>query len=177
MLFRSVAVCAATIPFQLPTSQVGVSSLSDHTVRVRDFEVSSAIPTVFVVTQFSTPYDEIYRTVIKAVCEEFGFDAKRADDTYGPGLIIADIARQILEAKFVIAEVTPPNPNVYYEVGFAHASNKPTILLAEKATAKLPFDVSPFRTLFYDNTIGGKASFEEGLRRHIDAILRQGLSF
>ena len=34
-------------------------------------------------------------------------------------------------AKVVIAEITAPNQNVYYEIGFAHALNKPTILLAQ----------------------------------------------
>jgi hypothetical protein len=38
------------------------------------------------------------------------------------------------------AEVTPANPNVFYELGYAHAIQKPTILLAEKPTdpAKTP---------------------------------------
>jgi hypothetical protein len=71
----------------------------------------------------------------------------------------------------VIAEITPVNPNVYYELGFAHAINKPTILLADRAIDRLPFDVSPFRVLFYENTIGGKRLFEDGLRKHIAAIL------
>jgi hypothetical protein len=35
----------------------------------------------------------------------------------------------------------------------------------------LPFDVSPFRTLFYENTIEGKRKIEERLRNHIQAIL------
>ena len=64
------------------------------------------------------------------------------------------------ESEFVIAEITPVNANVYYELGFAHAINKPTILLADRAIDKLPFDVSPFRVLFYENTIGGKRLFE-----------------
>ena len=43
------------------------------------------------------------------------------------GLIIADIERQILDSQVVIADITPQNPNVYYEVGYAHALRKPTI--------------------------------------------------
>ena len=49
-------------------------------------------------------------------------------------LIIADLVRQIFESKIVIAEITPANANVYYEVGFAHAMNKPTILFADRGT-------------------------------------------
>jgi hypothetical protein len=121
--------------------------------------------------QFSTPYNELYEEVVKPVCGEFHIESVRADESYGPGLIIADILQKIDEAKIVIAEITPPNPNVYYEVGYSHARGKPTILIADRALEKLPFDLSPFRTLFYENSIDGKRRVEEGLRRHIRAIL------
>ena len=86
-------------------------------------------------------------------------------------LILEDIVRGIIDAKIVVAEITPPNQNVFYELGYAHALNKPTILLAERGKT-LPFDVSGYRCLFYENTIGGKGKVEEGLRKHLDAILR-----
>jgi nucleoside 2-deoxyribosyltransferase len=107
---------------------------------------------------------------MRVICQEFGLEVIRADEEYGPGLIVADVARQIVESKVVIAEITPANPNVYYEVGFAHALNKPTILIAEKPT-KLPFDVAPHRVLFYENSINGKARLEAGLRKHLHSIL------
>jgi nucleoside 2-deoxyribosyltransferase len=116
---------------------------------------------------------EIHEEVIKTVCDEFGLGAHRADETYGPGLIIEDVTREISESQFVIAEITPPNPNVYYEIGFAHAIKKPVILLADKEKEKLPFDVSGFRTLFYQNSIAGKRKFEEGLRKNIAALLQK----
>jgi hypothetical protein len=47
---------------------------------------------------------------------------------------------------------------------------KPTILLAD-STKDLPFDISGCRCLFYENAIGEKRKGEEGLRRHLDAIL------
>jgi nucleoside 2-deoxyribosyltransferase len=70
----------------------------------------------------------------------------------------------------IIAEITPPNQNVFYELGYVHALRKPTILLADR-DKQLPFDISGYRCLFYENTIGGKAKVEEGLRKHLDAIL------
>lgn len=164
---------AATLPFNLTPSQVGIFCRDINEIRISNFTVESEVPRVFVVTEFKSPFNEIYQEVVKVVCKEFGLEAVRADETYGPGLIIADIERQIDEAKFVIAEITPPNPNVYYEVGYARSKNKPTILLADKRIEKLPFDVSPFRTLFYENTIDGKGKVEEALRRHIQAILSQ----
>jgi hypothetical protein len=71
----------------------------------------------------------------------------------------------------VIAEITPPNPNVFYELGYAHALDKPTILLAERSS-KLPFDVSGYRCIMYDNSIKGKSGLETLLRNHLLAILQ-----
>ena len=87
-------------------------------------------------------------------------------------MILHDIAQGIIDATIVVAEITPANQNVFYELGYAHALGKPTILLAERGK-QLPFDISGFRVLFYDNTIAGKKQIEEGFRRHLEAILRE----
>jgi hypothetical protein len=164
-----VNVLDTQLPVSLPSSQVGVWCMSESQIRIANFNVVSKPPTIFVVMEFTSPYNEIYLEVIKSVCRDLGVDAVRADEAAGPGVILADIVRSIVEAKAVIAEISPANPNVYYEVGYAHALGKPTILIADRST-KLPFDVSPFRVLFYDNTIPGRSRFEEGLKRHLSAI-------
>jgi hypothetical protein len=168
-----VDVLAATLPFSLPPSQTGIHCIDSHNIKISDFVVSTTPGRAFVVMQFSSPFNEIYEEVIKSVCHEFGIEAHRADDTYGPGLIIADVVREIIDSEFVIAEITPANPNVYYEIGYAHAINKPTILLADSKIEKLPFDISGFRALFYENSIVGKRKFEDGLRKHISAIFQK----
>lgn len=160
------------LPYTLPQGQPGIWCYGKNDIRIKKYQVKREPAKVFVVMQFTPPYNELYIDVIQHVCEEFGLVSVRADESYGPGLIVADIAREITEAKLIIADITPANPNVYYEVGYAHALNKPTILIAEKPT-QLPFDVSPYRVLFYENTIGGKSKVESGLRKHLDAILTQ----
>jgi nucleoside 2-deoxyribosyltransferase len=70
----------------------------------------------------------------------------------------------------VVAEITERNPNVYYEVGYAHAQGKPTILLVQTNT-KLPFDMSAYRCIFYENSLGGRRTIEKRLRNHVKAIL------
>ena len=116
--------------------------------------------------------NELYSDVIKPICEENEVISIRADQTYGPGHIMADIINQINASKFVIAEITPPNQNVFFEVGYAFAIGKPIIFIAEKGKV-LPFDVSGFRVLFYENSIRGKKNIEDGLRKNIAAILTQ----
>jgi hypothetical protein len=159
------------VPFALPESNIGIFVQSPSEVAIDNLSVDSVKKNVFVIMQFTAPYNELYTDVIKPVVTEAGFGVERADEISGPSLIIADICRKLREADLIIAEITPENPNVFYEVGFAHALGKPTILVAEQGR-ELPFDVSPFRTLFYENSIAGKRRIEEGLSRHINAIKR-----
>lgn len=140
------------------------------TAEVRNIVVASIRPQTFVVMQFTDEYNQLYKEVVQPVCEEYGYEVIRADNVYTSGLIIEDIARSIREASIVIADITPNNANVYYEVGYAHGINKPTILLSDRKRDKLPFDISGFRLLFYDNTIGGKSEVDQALRKHLDAI-------
>jgi hypothetical protein len=169
MKVDGVDVIQTQFPVPIPESNVGVWCMSLGDVRISNYKVSSHIPRVFVAMQFSTPFNEIYSEVISKVCSDLSLEAWRADDIYGPGVIIQDITRQLVESQAIIVEITPVNANVYYELGYAHALGKPTILVADRST-KLPFDVSPFRVIFYENSIPGRSRFEEGLRKHLGAI-------
>jgi hypothetical protein len=122
--------------------------------------------------QFDTPeYEALFRDVIEPVCSAEGLHAIRADSTYLPGLIIADLKKQIAESRLVIAEITPMNANVYYEVGYADALNKPLILIADRKDGTKPFDVQAYRTIFYENSIGGKKKVEADLKAHLQGIM------
>ncbi|MBS0165652.1 MAG: hypothetical protein JSR29_06215 [Nitrospira sp.] len=153
--------------------QIGVFAVSEVEVVVSNFSVSIERPTAFIVMQFSSPYNEVYSDVIKKLCEESRIDAVRADEIYGPGIIIKDVVDRIAKSQVVIADISPTNPNVYFEVGYALALGKPIILLAQRRgpEAPLPFDLSAFRVLFYDDSIGGKLKLETGLRKHLKQIL------
>lgn len=123
--------------------------------------------------QFSSPYNEVYSHVIKTLCKECGIDALRADEIYAPGIIIKDVIDRIAQSQVVIADISPANPNVYFEVGYALALGMPIILLAQRRdpAEPLPFDLSAFRVLFYEDSIGGKLKLEDGLRNHLQELL------
>ncbi|RPJ74608.1 MAG: hypothetical protein EHM20_10325 [Alphaproteobacteria bacterium] len=167
-----IEVLRHALPYPLAQSQVGLFCIDQKDIEFSNFKIERVKPKAFVVMQFSSRYNDVYFEVIKNVCEKEEIGVLRIDEESGPGLIIQDIIRSIYESKFIIADISPVNANIFYEVGFAHALNKPTILIAEKGTS-LPFDISSFRTLFYENTIGGKRKLEEGLTHHIRAILKQ----
>lgn len=157
---------------EIRQNQLQIVFRSTDEIIVRDFKVTKVKPKAFVVMQFTEEYNELYNEVIKPVCEDYGLECERADDYYTTNMIIEDIVTSITSASVVIAEITPDNPNVFYEVGYSHAINKPTILLCDKKRTKLPFDLSSFRTLFYDNTIAGKTQVERKLRKYLQTIFK-----
>jgi len=122
--------------------------------------------------QFNTPdYEDLYADVIEPVCDKMGLKAFKATETYAPGLVIADITKQIQESRVIIAEITPINANVYYEAGYSVALKKPLILIADREIKELPFDIRPYRTIFYENSIGGKKKVEETLTKYLAMIM------
>lgn len=161
-----VDVCRAA--YYIQKSQLALFLTGWDTLRVTEFSVTAQKPTIFVVMQYTDEFDALYEEVLRPVCEdEFHYHTVRAKDRYTTNLVIEDITRQIQEAEIVIADITPDNSNVFYEVGYSHGLNKPTILLSDRKRASLPFNIAGFRTLFYDNTIGGKSAVEARLREHL----------
>jgi hypothetical protein len=169
-----VVVGGGIAPYQFTGQQTGIFCISGSDVIIRNFTVESARPQAFVVMQFNTTeYEDLYNDVIAPVCDKMGLKAFRASETYSPGLVIADITKQIAQSRVIIAEITPINANVYYEVGFADALGKPLILIADRKITELPFDIRPYRTIFYENSIGGKSRVEETLTKYLSSIMGQ----
>ena len=170
MVVDKVRIFEYILPRPLPGNQVGLFAFGRSPVRFENIEAQRERPRAFVAMQFMEPFDTLYHRVIKPEAEALGFIVMRIDEISGPGIIFEDIKREIAEAKVLIAEITAPNQNVFYELGYAHALNKPTILLAQRGK-ELPFDIRSYRVIFYEDTIGGKPIVEENLRKHLSAIL------
>jgi hypothetical protein len=168
----SVPVLEHVVPSPLPGNQLGLFTMSVLPVMFRDYEMRRRAPIAFVAMQFGEPYDTIYRTLIRPKTQALGFEVSRIDDVKRPGIIFQDIQQKIIDAKVLIAEITAPNQNVFYEIGYAHALNKPTILLAQRGR-DLPFDIRSYRVIFYDDSIGGKPLVDKALREHLQSILQE----
>ncbi len=104
---------------------------------------------VFFLTPFTAEEHRLYVRV-QRVCNMNGLKCVRGDETQASGEILPHIVRLMLEAKIVIANITSRNPNVFYELGLAHALDKPTILIAS-TLEDVPFDVQSKRTIIYND--------------------------
>ena len=151
-------------------SQLSLYMQGHNPVKFRNLTADIERPICFVIMQFTDDFNTLFTDVIRPVCDAYGYRVIRGDDFQSSGQILDDITQTIRSAALVIADVTPNNANVFYELGYAHAIAKPTILLSDRTRERLPFDISGFRTLFYDNTIGGKGVVEQRLKQHLDAL-------
>jgi nucleoside 2-deoxyribosyltransferase len=101
---------------------------------------------------FDGDFDDIYKLGIKQSCIDAGAYCERVDEQIFEESILERIYNQISKADIVIADMTNRNPNVFYEVGYAHALGKATILLT-KNSQDIPFDLKHYPHIIYDNKI------------------------
>lgn len=171
MTVDGVRIFEQVLRHPLHGEQVGLIASGNAAIEFRELRVRSDRPSIFVAMQFGEPFDTIYREVIQPGARNLGLEVVRIDEVAGPGLIFEDIKRKIADAKIVVAEITEPNQNVFYELGYAHALNKPTILLARRGR-DLPFDIRSYRVIFYDDTIGGKPAVERNLENYLRSAMQ-----
>ena len=107
---------------------------------------------VFVIFSSQEGIPNVY-FIIKEICKDpGGYNARKADDHVGDdGRIIPAIIEGIRRSAFVVADLSSPIPNVYYELGYAQALGKRVLVTAREGGPKLPFDVSDLRTIFWKN--------------------------
>ena len=108
---------------------------------------------------FLTPFDE-YGYNLYEVCQHallrMGIFLQKTDNYVSKGDVLMNIISLIVQSEVVIANIDGRNPNVYYELGIAHALGKPTVLLSRKIRGRwnekdIGFDLRQKRIVIYDS--------------------------
>jgi len=106
----------------------------------------------FVLMPFDKDFDDIYKMGIKETATTLDIKAERVDEQIYKEGMLERIYRQIEVADIIIADMSDQNPNVFYEVGYAHAKDKICILLT-KNFDDIPFDLRHHRHIVYGGSI------------------------
>ena len=104
----------------------------------------------FVMMPFSHPIGGYYSLIYEEAIKKAGLTPIRADsEIFGTGKIVDQIWSGINAARVLVAELTSRNPNVFYELGLAHALGKPVVLVSSNES-DVPFDLTHVRVIYYD---------------------------
>lgn len=114
-------------------------------------------PFAFVLMPFDKDFDDIYQYGIKQACSDLSIVAERVDEQFYSETMLERIYRQIENADMIIADMSGKNPNVFYEVGYAHAKGKMCALITQRAE-DIPFDLQHHFHIIYDGKIGNLKS-------------------
>ncbi len=105
----------------------------------------------FVIMPFAQEMELVYAEVCKIFADlrRSGVELRctRGDQSLRPEVITEHIWQEINDARFLIADLSGQNANVYYELGLAHALAKPVILITQDTA--VPFDVQAIRYIRY----------------------------
>lgn len=102
----------------------------------------------FVLMPFAEEFKDVYQFLILEVLDKAGYTVIKADDIKSQSNIMSDIVKGIITSDLIVADLTGSNPNVYYELGIAHALDKKVILITQEIN-ELPFDLRSYRVVGY----------------------------
>ena len=104
-------------------------------------------------------FTRVCKELLEPALYQAGCDAKRSDEIIEAGDIRRDMFADLLTANFVVADLTVPDPNVFYELGVREgACPRGVITVRGNGGGQTPFDVAPDRMFAYDPSF----FFEEG---------------
>jgi hypothetical protein len=122
------------------------------------------------------PFDAAGARVLDAVrraLEDIGVEVFRFDHIAAGALWANAITDAVRSSDFLVVDVTRQNPNVFYELGFAHALRKPTILIASsEGTGALPSDLAGFNYIVYEP--GNLRSLVDHIQRAAKGFVARG---
>lgn len=93
-------------------------------------------------------FDALWLKAYEPLLSELGYEPVRADQDVGAS-ILHEMLERLYFSDLVLADMTIPNGNVYYELGVRHACKQTGCVLAAADWSKPLFDVAQMRRLTY----------------------------
>jgi hypothetical protein len=107
---------------------------------------------------FKDTLDAVYDDAIKPALATHGLNPVRTDRLGLTGSVVETIRGALTNCYLAIADTTDDRPNVMYELGIAHATGKPVVLLRRTdpsgALPTVPFDIQGESILKYADDLG-----------------------
>ena len=126
----------------------------------------------FVICPFHDPFTEYYSEIYQPAIKDAGLLPLRADEIFAPGIFMRDVVTGIFQSSVVLAELSGRNPNVFYELGLAHAYRKPVIMITQEKDA-VPSDLQGLRRIDYETR---SVHWGRELQRLIQEMIRTCLA-
>jgi hypothetical protein len=125
------------------------SASADAKVLSKEPRAREFLDTCFVMMPFGTWFDTYYTDIYIPAIREAGFEPVRADELFTTGSVVEQVWDQIEKSKVLLADLSGKNPNVFYELGLAHAARKPVVFTAADLD-DVPFDLRHLRVITYE---------------------------
>jgi hypothetical protein len=173
--FRRILGSLAKQPKENSNIRAEVISQGLFYSQLKSFGSESELKTrLFVAMPFKEEFNDEWEISIQEAANSLQILCERIDKTAFVGDISAEIKRRIEEYDGLIALLNGANPNVFLEIGYAWAKNKPTLLLA-RAGQELPFDVKGQRCIFYTGIADLRSKLKSELQQlQSSGVLRRG---
>lgn len=121
-------------------------------------------------------FDRIHQEIVVPAAQAAGCQVIRSDHEALGGVIHTSMFERLLLADVVVADVSLPNPHVFYELGIRHATRpRATVTMGCFARSAVPFDIAPLRHILYD-LVDGVPADSAALISALTERIRTGLS-
>jgi hypothetical protein len=121
----------------------------------------------FVAMPYGPAWFQPVRDIVVTTASAAGFKAEVSKDLARPRSITDQIWQGIRRSDVVVADISGHNPNVFYELGLAHALGKEVIVMVQGAE-RSPFDISTERFLSYN--VADLSSLKVALSQAFNAV-------
>ena len=127
----------------------------------------------FIIMPYATEHDTLYEFVIEPAVKASRDEINRLDRRQMAGDVNKQIKEGIESSDYCIVVLDQWRPNVMFELGYAHAHDKPLILLLRQGQAQnqeVPFDISGMKRIEYVRP--GKDTLEQ-LKEAVRQVVRR----